>query len=179
MRKSALLAPMIGAMLGALAFAAPASAATSGTTPVTLAVTGGTLDITAPVGPVNLGSVTASSSAQTVTGQLGNVEVVDGRGGTTGWTATASAVDFVGPGGATISVSAAGSSSYTAPTATVTGTATVANTNLPTLFPAGPVQAATGVSGINTATWNPTISVTIPANTLVGTYTSTVTHSVS
>jgi hypothetical protein len=103
--------------------------------------------------------------------------VTDGRGGTAGWTATASAVDFTGP--QNISVSAPGSSSYTTPSASVSGTATVTASDLNPLYPPGPVQVATGVSGINSATWNPTIHLTVPANALAGTYSSTITHSVA
>lgn len=138
---------------------------------MTLAVTTGTIDITVPTGPVSLGTVAASSSPQTVSAQLGNVTVTDNRGGTTGWVVTANGVDFTGP--QSISVSAPGSSSYSTPAATVTGTATVNASNLNPLYPPGPVQTATGVSGINTAVWNPTISVTIPADALAGTYSST------
>ncbi|MEV8100167.1 hypothetical protein [Kitasatospora sp. NPDC085879] len=149
----------------------------SGTTPLTAQVESGTLDIIVPTTSVSLGIVVASTSPQTVSSQIGNVTVTDGRGGTVGWTATADAVDFTGP--QNISVSAPGSSSYTSPSATVTGTASVTNANLSPLYPPGPVQTATGVSGINTATWNPTISLTIPGNALVGTHSSTLTHSVA
>ncbi|MFJ9484045.1 hypothetical protein ACIRRI_56015 [Streptomyces mirabilis] len=103
--------------------------------------------------------------------------MTDGRGGTAGWTATASAVDFTGP--QSISVSAAGSSSYITPAASVSGTANVTSSDLTPLYPPGPVQVATGVNGINSATWNPTIHLTIPANAPAGTYSSTITHSVS
>ncbi|MFI9271217.1 hypothetical protein ACIGXM_10965 [Kitasatospora sp. NPDC052896] len=177
MRKSNIIAALLAGALGMTAYAVPASAQTTATTPVTAEVTSGALEISAPAGPVDLGSVVASSSPQTVSSQLGNVTVTDGRGGTSGWTATANAVDFTGP--QNISVSAVGSSSYTSPTATVTGTATVTNSNLSPLYPPGAVQTATGVSGINSAVWNPTISLTIPANALIGTYSSTITHSVS
>lgn len=140
-------------------------------------VVSGALSITVPAGPVNLGSVIITVSSQTVSAQLGVVTVTDNRGGTAGWTATAGATDFVGP--QTISVSTPGSSSYLTPPAAVTGTATVAPSNLSPLNPSGPVQVATGVNGINTATWNPTISVTIPATVMVGTYSTTITHSVT
>ncbi|MGW1893400.1 hypothetical protein ACWCP6_24600 [Streptomyces sp. NPDC002004] len=146
---------------------------------MTLEITGGGLGITVPTGPVDLGSTAASSGAQTVSSALGNVTVTDGRGGTANWTVTANGTDFVGPGSSTISVSAAGSSSYTAPPASVTGNAVVTAHNLAPLYPPGPVQTAANVSGINSATWNPTITVNIPANTLAGQYTSTITHSVS
>ncbi|MEV6995955.1 hypothetical protein AB0N87_43740 [Streptomyces sp. NPDC093228] len=105
--------------------------------------------------------------------------MTDQRGGTAGWTATAQAVDFTGPNNTTISVSAPNSSTYHAPQASVIGTATVTPSDLSPLYPPGPVQTATGVSGSNSATWNPTISITVPANSLAGTYTSTITHSVS
>ncbi|WP_331740185.1 WxL domain-containing protein (plasmid) [Streptomyces sp. NBC_01005] len=177
MRRSIAAASLVTGLVAALAYPLPASADQSGTTPVTLAVTTGTIDITVPTGPVSLGTVAASSSPQTVSAQLGNVTVTDNRGGTTGWVVTANGVDFTGP--QSISVSAPGSSSYSTPAATVTGTATVNASNLNPLYPPGPVQTATGVSGINTAVWNPTISVTIPADALAGTYSSTITHSVA
>lgn len=177
MRKSIVIIPIAAALAAALSYAPPAAAAASGSTPVTLAVNGGTLDISVPAGPVALGAVTASTSAQTITSALGNFTVTDGRAGTAGWTVTAGAVDFTGP--QTISVSAPGSSTYTPGAATVTGTATVTSNNLSPMYPAAPVQVATGVIGINTAVWNPIISVTIPANTLAGTYSSTITHSVA
>jgi hypothetical protein len=68
---------------------------------------------------------------------------------------------------------------YTAGTATVTGSATVVGSTESTLSTAGPAQTATIVGGNNTATWDPTIAVTIPANALAGTYNSSITHSVS
>jgi hypothetical protein len=44
---------------------------------------------------------------------------------------------------------------------------------------AGTVQTATAVVGVNTATWNPSIAVTLPAGAQAGTYSATITHSVS
>lgn len=167
----------VGVVVVLTACPVQAFAAGSGTTPVTVQISAGTLDITVPTSSVNLGLVNVSGSPQTVSSQLGTVAVTDGRGGTAGWTVTANAVDFTGP--QNISVSAPGSSSYTSPSAAVTGTAIVTNTDLAPLYPPGPVQVATGVSGINSASWNPTISVTLPANALAGTYSSTITHSVS
>lgn len=177
MRRSIVAASLVVGAVTALACPVPASADQSGTTPVTLSVTSGTLDITVPTGPVSLGSVSTGSTSQTVSQQLGNVAVTDSRGGTTGWVTTANGTDFTGP--QNISVSAPGSSSYDTPAATVTGAATVTASSLNPLYPPGPVQTATNVSGNNAAVWNPTISVTIPANALAGTYSSTITHSVA
>jgi hypothetical protein len=175
--KRIVVLPVLAGVVGALMFAGPASADTTGSTPVTFEVGGGALSMTVPTGTVDLGSVPVSANAQAVSAQLGTVTVTDDRGATEGWTVTASATDFVGP--QSISVSAAGSSSYGSPPAEVFGTADVAPTNLTALYPPAAVQVATGVDGVNAATWNPTISVTIPADALAGTYSSAVTHSVS
>jgi hypothetical protein len=96
---------------GGLAFAIPASAATASDTPVTVEVSSGGLGISAPTGSVDLGSVLASTSAQTVSSPLGVVTMTDSRAGTLGWVATAGATDFTGP--QTISVSTPGSVTYT------------------------------------------------------------------
>jgi hypothetical protein len=176
MRIRTLALPLAVGLVTALAVGAPASADTTGTTPVTFEVTGGALNITVPTGTVDLGSVPASGSAQTVSAQLGNVTVTDDRDGTAGWTVTASATDFTGP--QTVSVSAPGSSSYVPGPIATSGNVIATGSTLSPLYPPGPVVVGTEVSGINTATWNPTITVTVPAGTLVGTYSSTVTHDV-
>lgn len=103
--------------------------------------------------------------------------MTDGRAGTTGWTVTANAVNFTGP--SNISVSAVGGSAYIPGNITTTGTVTATGTTLTPLYPPGPVVTASGVSGNNTATWNPTISVDVPGTALSGTYTSTITHNVA
>jgi hypothetical protein len=36
-----------------------------------------------------------------------------------------------------------------------------------------------GGSGVNSASWNPTVSVSVPSSAVAGTYTATITHSVS
>jgi hypothetical protein len=156
---------------GVLALAVPASAAT---TPVTVLVNGGALGIGAPTGPVSLGTASGSASAQTVTGSLGPVLVTDLRAGVAGWVATAGSTSFTGP--QTILGSAA---TYTPGTAVVVGIATVTPLSLASMATAGTVQTATAVLGVNTATWNPSIAVTLPAGAQAGTYSATITHSVS
>jgi hypothetical protein len=37
---------------------------------------------------------------------------------------------------------------------------------------------ATGITGNNSATWNPTITVTVPGGMATGVYAATITHSV-
>lgn len=162
---------------GALASGAPAFAGTVADTPVTVEVSAGTLSISAPTASQDLGSVPASTGAQTVSAALGVVTVTDTRAATLGWVATAGATDFTGP--QSISVSTPGSVTYTPGNATVTGTANVVATNEDHLYPTVTVQTATGVSGANSAAWNPTIAVTIPGGAQAGTYSTTITHSVS
>jgi hypothetical protein len=65
---------------GGLTLAVPAFAVTASDTPVTVEVTGGDLNITAPTQSVNLGSVVTSNSPQTVRALLGNVMVTDNGG---------------------------------------------------------------------------------------------------
>jgi hypothetical protein len=156
-----------------LTFAAPAFAAT-GPTPVTVEVSAGVLAISVPVG-ADLGTVSASASAQPVTALLGPVLVTDARGGILGWVTSAGSTDFTGAGAIP-----AAAMTYTPGQATVVGIASVAPTNLTAMTAGGgTVQTASSVTGVNTATWNPSIVVTIPAGAVAGTYHATITHSVS
>ena len=68
---------------------------------------------------------------------------------------------------------------YTPGTAVVVGIATVTPITLTAMTTPGTVQTATAVLGVNTATWNPSIGVPIPAGAVAGTYSATITHSVS
>lgn len=173
----AVAAPLAAAAAFTLSTALPATAATTGDTPVTFEVTSGALNISVPTNTVDLGSVMAGNGVQPVSAHLGNVTVTDDRDGTAGWTVNAHATDFTGP--QNISVSAPGSSDYSPGTISTTGTVIASGSILTPLYPPGPVVTASGVSGINTATWNPTITVNVPADALVGTYSSTVTHDVN
>lgn len=72
----------------------------------------------------------------------------------------------------------ASAAAYTAGTATVIGTATVAaSAKQSNLSTAKNIQAATAVSGNNTATWGATLEVAIPSNAIADTYTAVLTHS--
>ena len=154
----------------------PAHAATTADTTLTFTEGTGAIAITAPGSSTLLPTVTPSGADQTVSAAIGTVTVTDNQGNDTGWVATASATNFTS-GTRTITISHA---SYTPPAATNTGTSTVTAATLATLATTpAPVQTATGVSGSNTASWDPTISLTVPAGTESGTYTSTLTHSVS
>jgi hypothetical protein len=157
---------------GVLTFAVPAFAATAADTPVTVVVSQGTLGISAPTASVLLGTTPASAIAQTVTSQLGPVLVTDNRAGIAGWVATAGATAPSDGTGIPTSAMA-----YNPGATTVVGTATVTGTNLASMATQSTVETATFVSGDNTATWNPSIVVTVPAGAVAGTYSATITHS--
>lgn len=162
---------------GALGLAGPAFAASAPPTPVTVTITGGALNITAPTASVPLGTKAGSSDAQNITGNLGAVQVTDERAGTLGWVASAISTDFTGTlaGGQPILASTVG---YTPGDTTVTGTSTVGQTTLTDMSAAAAVQTATDVVGDNTASWNPSISVPVPAGEVADTFGATITHSV-
>jgi hypothetical protein len=164
---------MAGAVVvfAALAIAGPESVGAA--TPATFTLTAGALSISAPVASVSLGSQVASTNAGTISGSLGVVTVTDQRGGTTTWTASVISTAFtptVGPADPASNVSYA--AGLITVTATVVATA-VAATDL-----TGVSTVVTGAStGISAASWNPTISVFVPANFAPGVYAATITHS--
>ena len=172
LRRSAALAAASGlASLALVGAHAPADAADT-TTTFTIAAAGG-LSISAPA-TANLGSV--SSGATSVSGSLGTVTVTDQRGLILGnWTATASSTNFAHSSNATYDIAktnavyAAGLTSGDGGASAGVGGSLVA-----------PVIAAARLgAGNNTVTWNPTITVALSPTAVVGTYTATITHSVS
>jgi hypothetical protein len=205
MIKSAFSVLAVAAAIGGIALTpVAASAATAGPavlvhlsspsaadpdTTVTFTVTSGALSLTAPAS-VDLGS---GAPGSTISGLLGgavagpSVVVTDDRALLTAtWVATASASAWT-TGGATpaetIPVSDVG---YAVGAITTTGTITATGTNLPAGTGAGDLSGTakpvvTGSAGVgnNTASWNPTISVAVPAAAVGGAYTGTLTQSVS
>jgi hypothetical protein len=151
--------------------AAPANAAD---TPVTVQIDGGVLSISAPVALVAATPITAGVAAQTVAIALGDVTVTDNVGGTAGWAASVVATQFTSANG-TLPLT---SGSYATGAVTTTGTVTVTPAPSAAVTTAATIAAGTAVSGVNTAAWNPTVTVAIPEGALAGTYASTVTHSV-
>ena len=172
MRKNRIITPIVASAALLVLGAGPAMAQA---TDATFTITGGSLAITAPVGSVPLGTVAASPGTQDVGANLGNVTVTDGRGGVAGWVASVISTAFTPPAGPAVTAAAV---DYTTPAATVTGTSTVTNLNANGPIGVKPVQTATGVSGANTATWNPNVTVHVPAGMVTGVYTATITHSI-
>ncbi|WFE37161.1 hypothetical protein [Micromonospora sp. WMMD998] len=176
------LLTLSAAAAAVLALAAPAAAAPSGDTIVTFTISTANLDISVPPS-VNLGAVFAGS---TVTGQLGNVTVTDSRSALSAtWTATVSSTAFTTGGGTPSETVLPNLVEYwSGPAISTTGTGTfvpgqptsadAVTLNLPrTAF------SKTSGSGNNSATWNPSLRITIPADAVGGTYTGVITHSVA
>jgi hypothetical protein len=161
-------------LTGLLAAAAATAVSAWAATPATFTLTAGGLSISAPTSSVSLGSQAVSNSSFTITGSLGVVTVSDQRGGVTTWTASVISTAFTPPSGP---ADPASNVSYAAGTITQSGVvaAAVAATNL-----TGDTTVVNGASaGISSASWNPSISVLVPANYAPGVYSATITHSVA
>lgn len=157
--------------------AGPAGAAGSDPdTTVTFAVTTGALSMSAPV-TADLGS---GAPGTTISGALGPVVVTDDRALlSAAWSATASATDFTTGSGTAAETIPATDVSYAPGAITTTGFVTATGTDITLSGSAQIVVAGTGIVGDNTASWDPAISVAVPAAAVGGVYTGTLTHSVS
>jgi hypothetical protein len=169
MRKILFLATTLALFTAAAAL--PAQAATT----ATFTLTAGALSISAPTGSVSLGSQVASTGITTISGSLGVVTVTDQRGGTTTWTTSVISTAFTPPAGP-----ADPASNIIYGAGVITVTPTVVATAVAASDLTGVSTVVTGAStGISTASWNPTISVIVPANYAPGVYSATITHSVA
>jgi hypothetical protein len=160
-----------------LALACAAAMPAGADTTASFTLTAGALSISAPTGSVSIGSQAVSSSSSTISGSLGVVTVTDQRGGATSWVASVIVTAFTPTSGPAVTAIPAVNVSYAVGTVTQTGVTTTkpATTDLTGVSP-----VVNGVStGLSSASWNPTISVLLPANAAPGTYTATITHSVA
>jgi hypothetical protein len=157
-----------------LGVTAPAMAAP---TAATVTVTGGALSITVPTNAGNLGTLANTVAGGTISGPLGQVQVSDARSAAagSGWVASVISTAFTPPSGPTIGAAAVG---YSAGTITKVGIATFTANDPSDLTGEVPAVTATGITGDNSATWNPTINVTVAGGKAAGVYVGTITHSV-
>jgi hypothetical protein len=182
MRKRHVFAAAIAALTLSLTtvatLAVPAFAATAGGTTASFTLTGGTLSITVPTTPVSLGSSPEAVAGQVISGPLGQVQVTDARdpAAGSGWVATVISAAFTPGAGPAIAASAI---SYNAGPITKVGTATYTANNPVDLTATVAVVTASGITGDNSATWNPTISIAVPGGTAATSYSALITHSVS
>jgi hypothetical protein len=141
-------------------------------TTLTFTVTSGALTLSVPVS-ANLGS---GAPGTDISAPVGPCTVTDNRALlSASWTVTAAETDFAS-GGSTIPATDA---TYTPGTVTTTGTITATATSITLSNSSQTVLTGTGGVGDNTASWNPAISVSVPASAVGGTYTGTLTQSVS
>jgi hypothetical protein len=175
MRRSLSFTTIAAAALALGLVMAPASAAEP--TSATVEVTGGALTITVPADAGSLGTRANSVEGGTISGPLGQVQVNDARSAAagSGWVASVISTAFTPPTGPAIAASAVG---YTAGVIVKVGTATYTANNPPNLTGVAPAVTATGITGDNSATWNPTINVAVPGGMAANTYSATITHSV-
>ena len=171
---------LVGAIAGVITFglALPASAAPAGgPTVATVTVTGGALEITLPT-DANLGTRANTVTGGIISGALGQVVVSDARSSVagSGWVASVISTAFTPPAGPAIAASAVG---YAAGTITKFGTATYTANNPANLTDVSAAVTASGITGDNAATWNPTINVAVAGGLAAGVYTATITHSLT
>ncbi|MFL5797673.1 MAG: hypothetical protein ACJ77A_07030 [Actinomycetota bacterium] len=167
-------------VLGLFAGALPAHAA--GTT-TTFSLVAGSLSISAPASK-SLGS--GATGGGTVSAQLGTVTVTDGRGTLLGsWTSSVSSTDFT-TGGATTdeTIAKAAATYWSGPATASTGVGTftpgqATSGNAQDLSASRTAFSASVLVGNNSASWNPTVTITVPASAVAGTYSGTITHSVA
>ena len=144
----------------------------------------GVLSMTAP-DTVDLGTGAVGS---VINAPLGTTTVTDDRAlDVATWAVTASSTDWtvVGGTGSAPETIPAGDVTYTPGTITTSGTITATGTPtvlanaaiLPGVDPT--VVAGTAGVGDNGATWDPTISVAVPASAVAGDYVGTLTQSVT
>ena len=165
----------IAAAMFMLGIAEPAVAAP---TTATVTVTGGALSITVPGSAGSLGSIANTVAGGVISGPLGQVQVNDARSAAagSGWVATVISTAFTPSAGPTIGAASVG---YVAGPITKVGTATFTANDPPDLTGAVAAVTATGITGDNSATWNPTINVAVAGGKAAGIYSGTITHSVA
>lgn len=169
---------LTGATTAATVLAPSAAAPAAADTTATITITSGSISLTVPTDAGSLGSRPNTIGGGTISGQLGQVRVEDARsaGPDAGWVITVESTAFAPVSGPSIPASAVG---YTAGTITKVGTATYTANDPSDLSDAVAAVTATGISGDNTATWNPTISVAVPGSVAAGIYSATITHSIA
>ena len=155
----------------------PASGTGGSACTVTTGIIAGPLSITAPASA----ALGAAPPGGTIQNSLGTIQVTDGRGFGADWTASVSSTDFSTGGGSPTETIPVGDATYTI-TGLATATGPAAFTNVTTVTLSGTPQAvvnATNVEGNTAVTWDPEIDIAVPAGAIGGTYTATITHSVS
>ncbi len=147
-----------------------------------ITIAGGLLSITAPAST----ALPSAPPGGTTSAQLGTVTVTDQRGiASASWTATVTGTTFV-TGGGTVpeTIPLTQVTYWSGPATATTGNGTftpgeLAAANAVNLTVPRTAFSLTSGSPVSSASWNPTLSVSVPAAAVAGTYTATITHSVA
>ena len=145
-------------------------------TTVTFTVTSGELSMTAPAS-ANLGS---GPPGDTISSDMGEVTVTDNRALlSAAWTVTASATSFTTGAGTANEIIPANDVNYNPGEINTTGTITATGTER--TLSGSPQEVVAGTAGVgnNSARWDPGLVVSLPAASVGGIYTGTLTQSVS
>ncbi|MGJ9403561.1 hypothetical protein [Arthrobacter sp. KK5.5] len=154
------------ALVGTMALPASAADVIEGTNTATVEIQSGFLVLDTTAAALTLTHSGASATTSTATGELTGVNVSDMNSDGLGWDSTAVLTDLTDAATGVIDTSLA----------EYTSTVTASEGTIPT-GAGNTVTAADG--GNNTATWNTSIVVNVPNTTTGGTYTGTLTHSLS
>lgn len=156
-------------------------AADAAVTTVTFNIAAGALTVNAPASVTLSGSGVPGSN---LTGQLGVVTVTDARAALiASWTATAATTTFVTGGATAAETIGKAAISYASGAATNTSGVGVFTPGQATPALAAAMTTAqtaftlTTGTGSNSAAWNPTLVIAVPAAAVAGTYTGTITQS--
>jgi hypothetical protein len=162
-----------GAVSATIAAARPAAGGPGDpATTVTFTVTTGALSLSAPVSAV-LGS---GAPGTVIAAPVGSCTVTDDRAlASASWTVTAAETDFASG----VQIIPAGAATYTPGTVTTTGVITATPSTVTLSNSAQTVLTGSSGVGDNTASWDPTISVSVPASAVGGAYSGTLTQSVA
>jgi hypothetical protein len=174
--RNILLAIVISAVVIGLGMPVSAHAA-GGASTATITVTGGVLAISVPTDAGSLGSLADTVGGGTISGSLGQVQVSDARSAAagSGWVASVISTAFIPTAGPAIPAS---NVSYAAGAITKVGTATYTANNPSNLTGVVAAVTASGITGDNSASWDPTITVAVAGGMAAGVYSATITHSV-
>jgi hypothetical protein len=156
------------------------TAANAADTNVTFTLSGGSLTLSAPGSASLTAAGNLGVTGTSVSGSLGSSTVTDSRGSLAHTvTVNMSSTDFTDAASDVIAKSnAAGSSGATVPTGVAVAVPTLTGQTIGASGGATILQL-TGVVGAASTTYNPTVTVTIPANAIAGSYSGTITQTAS
>lgn len=141
------------------------------------------LAISAPSGPVSIGTVTTLDGGTVISHQLGNVTASDNGIiillGSFDATVTLTATFKTGSGASAETIPAGNVKYWSGTASSSSGSCTAGQPTAAQAQTLTATRAAYSCGGLLTvsATWNPTLVVTLPTTLIAGTYTATITHS--